>query len=688
MPTQIIDGFNLNANKPIDSRMVTNGLPSRNAIQYKYEGLRVYDIVDKTGYVWINGAWATDGGTGGGGGGGGGTINTVGIPDYIAKFDTSGLTQSVIRETKIGQNGFVGIGVASALGKYRLEVGGTVYATSFAGPANSINGTMIETASLDPNKIVPRPNDGNTYLLRCVNGANQWTLDAGSAAIDITNDTDDTIGYLTFTDFATGDTGKNKTLKVSLVDSDTGLAVKPSTGQILGSVGSDPAYAFLGQTTTGLYRDNSEIGLKLTGDKVLSSDGTTVKLFSGSTSTFEISTAAAAINSNTTITGTLGVSGNTTLDGTLVVNGSSTTVSTQLNVNGNAFISGGTLAVFGTADSVTFLTAANNPTSPPNRIANGTGTGLYVVSKGEGVRLDTIAGNKMNLITFFKEGLGITKAAGGDVPHAISTGRSGWLGYGSSTQDYNGFYLYNESAGDMEFFTKGAGTSMATFNFVSGNPIAQFRIYSNAAAASGKYIEFYNNLGDTGPSIKGNDDVVNFGDSENGLQKIVAESLQTQGIRDLSANKVIDVTTNTVKLKGGGNTHLASVSNGLQHVAQRPSVRWTTSITSTSVRWCSDTSGNTTSGFTWPATSVPYDRILYIYTGGNGSLDVKVWLQVSNEYDASERINVGRCPNYSGIGGIIIPAYKKYAISVEAGVASSGTMTTTIYAFGNTDFWD
>jgi len=343
MPTQIIDGFNLNANRPIDSRMVTNGLSSRNSMQYKYEGLRVYDIVDKTGYVWINGAWATDGGTGGGGGGGG-TINTVGIPDYISKFTTTGLTQSVIRETKVGQNGFVGIGVASALGKYRLEVGGTVYATSFAGPANSVNGTMIETASLDPNKIVPRP-DNNTYLLRCVNGTNQWTLDAGSAAIDITNDTDDTIGYLTFTDFTTGDTGKSKTLKVSLVDSDTGLAVKPSTGQILGSVGSDPAYAFLGQTTTGLYRDSLEIGLKLSGNKVLSSDGTSVNLFSGSTSTFEISTAAASIKSNTSITGTLGVSGNTTLDGTLVVNGSTTTVNAFLQVNGNQHVSAGYLAI-------------------------------------------------------------------------------------------------------------------------------------------------------------------------------------------------------------------------------------------------------------------------------------------------------------------------------------------------------
>ena len=38
MPIQIVDGFRLNANTPIDSRMVTTGLNSRNSITYTYEG--------------------------------------------------------------------------------------------------------------------------------------------------------------------------------------------------------------------------------------------------------------------------------------------------------------------------------------------------------------------------------------------------------------------------------------------------------------------------------------------------------------------------------------------------------------------------------------------------------------------------------------------------------------------------
>jgi hypothetical protein len=60
MSTQIVDNFQLNVAKPIDSRMVTYGAASRNAIQYPYEGLRVYDVQDQKPYVYIGGAWKAE----------------------------------------------------------------------------------------------------------------------------------------------------------------------------------------------------------------------------------------------------------------------------------------------------------------------------------------------------------------------------------------------------------------------------------------------------------------------------------------------------------------------------------------------------------------------------------------------------------------------------------------------------
>ena len=69
MSTQIVDNFQLNVGKPIDSRMVTSGTASRNALKFKYEGLRVYDIINKAPYVYIDSAWQQESSSGGGGGG-------------------------------------------------------------------------------------------------------------------------------------------------------------------------------------------------------------------------------------------------------------------------------------------------------------------------------------------------------------------------------------------------------------------------------------------------------------------------------------------------------------------------------------------------------------------------------------------------------------------------------------------
>ena len=41
MSIQILDGFQVNVAKPIDSRIVASGSVARNAIPYKYHGLRV-----------------------------------------------------------------------------------------------------------------------------------------------------------------------------------------------------------------------------------------------------------------------------------------------------------------------------------------------------------------------------------------------------------------------------------------------------------------------------------------------------------------------------------------------------------------------------------------------------------------------------------------------------------------------
>jgi hypothetical protein len=64
MSIQIIDGFQVNAATPIDNRIVASGSVARNAIPYKYEGLRVFDTFDSIPYVWLNNNWVSENASG------------------------------------------------------------------------------------------------------------------------------------------------------------------------------------------------------------------------------------------------------------------------------------------------------------------------------------------------------------------------------------------------------------------------------------------------------------------------------------------------------------------------------------------------------------------------------------------------------------------------------------------------
>ena len=61
MSIQIITGFSLNGSEPIDTRIVASGSSERDAITYKYQGLRVFDLSDNKPYVYIGATWSEEG---------------------------------------------------------------------------------------------------------------------------------------------------------------------------------------------------------------------------------------------------------------------------------------------------------------------------------------------------------------------------------------------------------------------------------------------------------------------------------------------------------------------------------------------------------------------------------------------------------------------------------------------------
>lgn len=83
----IITNFDVNANAPIDSRMVVSNSTDRNAIQYVYAGLRVYQLSDQRTYLWNGTTWSLDSGGNGIYGGSGSLVGNTNV-----SFGTMGNT--------------------------------------------------------------------------------------------------------------------------------------------------------------------------------------------------------------------------------------------------------------------------------------------------------------------------------------------------------------------------------------------------------------------------------------------------------------------------------------------------------------------------------------------------------------------------------------------------------------------
>ena len=102
MSIQIITGFSLNSTEPIDTRIVASGSTGRDAIPYKYQGLRVFDLSNNRPYVYVGATWSAE-------------VNgqISGLTGSIAKFTTSNtIGDSNIYSSQLS----VGINTSNPLG--------------------------------------------------------------------------------------------------------------------------------------------------------------------------------------------------------------------------------------------------------------------------------------------------------------------------------------------------------------------------------------------------------------------------------------------------------------------------------------------------------------------------------------------------------------------------------------------
>jgi hypothetical protein len=341
MPTQIIDGFSLNAARPIDSRLVTSGESSRNSMSYRYVGLRVYDTVDKKSFVWDGTAWKEDGG------GGSDFKLTYTKADYITKYTATGVTGSGIREVAVGQNRYVGINMSeNAILNVPLHVGGAVCATNFCG---EINGSNITNNTISTQKICTANQAGN-YVLKSINNVVTWAAETsggggGGGSTTIQNDTTSTTSFISFVNSPSA-----TDFRASCLSTNTFIGADLSSSQLTLSNTNDntkPAYSFIGSKNTGLYGGTTEVGISLGGNKRIYANATTTKIAVGSTTLIDVSSTCVGLKADTTVSGTINASG-------LSISGTGT-------VNGDFTVSAGKNTSLGNCLSVTnMICAASN----------------------------------------------------------------------------------------------------------------------------------------------------------------------------------------------------------------------------------------------------------------------------------------------------------------------------------------
>jgi len=293
----IIDNFFVNTDAPIDNRFVVGpGLfyLTKDDINYKYVGLRVWDSNNNVPYYWDGTQWLSE--------------NSVGVladtsptlgaeSDYIPKF-TSGPTvigKSIIYQSpstnQIGI-GLVGNSISANVPGGTplvngLHVAGNIRTNNyFVGSGlhvTDINASNINSGLLSANRIAHynftgaagslAPNQEYVLFNEGNSGSVRWRTASGLSVLNSTNTTNVNISenssssfhYITFVNAISG--------QLPLRINSSKMQFRPNTGQLFLSDGSptDPVYSFLSNLSTGFYHSNSNgVSTSVQGNEITS----------------------------------------------------------------------------------------------------------------------------------------------------------------------------------------------------------------------------------------------------------------------------------------------------------------------------------------------------------------------------------------------------------------------------------
>lgn len=165
MAIVIIDGFQLNASKPIDYRIVASNSTARSAISFLYDGLKVFQQDNRKTYVWNSNTSIWDEDTANAGLTGSGATNSLA---YFAS--SSSLAGSVIYQN----SGNIGINAQLPLAGFQVN-------GNFLGSAQPITINVGSTAKIGYNWY----NNGTDQTFNSSQGSVRIGFGNGDFSIDV-----------------------------------------------------------------------------------------------------------------------------------------------------------------------------------------------------------------------------------------------------------------------------------------------------------------------------------------------------------------------------------------------------------------------------------------------------------------------------------------------------------------------
>jgi microcystin-dependent protein len=168
MSVQIIDNFKLNTSLPIDHRIVvggTNYYQYKEDIEYKYNGLRIWDLNTNSAWVWINTEWIKESSS----------ILLEASNNYLPKVEIT--TSNKLKNSLIYDDGQgIGINTMTITSGTKLQVNGIIRSTSGGFYGNGANLTQLNASNITSGilPLLTLSGGGEGNVLVGTNGSAEW----------------------------------------------------------------------------------------------------------------------------------------------------------------------------------------------------------------------------------------------------------------------------------------------------------------------------------------------------------------------------------------------------------------------------------------------------------------------------------------------------------------------------------